>query len=29
MFSKASNGLSNGFINTFTIDTIVGLRFKF
>lgn len=29
MFSKASNGLSNGFINTSTIDTIVGLRFKF
>jgi len=29
LFSKVSNGLSNSFINTSTIDTIVGLRFKF
>jgi predicted porin len=29
MFSKVSNGLSSGFLNTSTIDPIVGLRFTF
>jgi len=29
MFSKVSNGLSSGFLNTSTIDPTVGLRFTF
>jgi len=29
MFSHVANGLSNGFLNTSTIDPTVGLRFQF
>jgi predicted porin len=29
MFSRVSNGLSNGFLHTSTIDPTVGLRFTF
>ena len=29
MFSKVSNGLSSGFLNTSTVDPTVGLRFTF
>ena len=29
MFSKVSNGLASGFLNTSTIDPTVGLRFTF
>ena len=29
MYSKVSNGLSSGFLNTSTVDPIVGLRFTF
>jgi predicted porin len=29
MFSQVANGLSNGFLNTSTIDPTVGLRFQF
>jgi len=29
MFSKVSNGLSSGFLNTSTVDPIIDLRFTF
>jgi predicted porin len=29
MFSKVANGLANGFLNTSTVDPIIGLRFTF
>jgi hypothetical protein len=29
MYSQASNGLANGFLNRSTVDPTVGLRFQF